>query len=221
MSTVAQIIAQAERYISNSDSDANLIIDLNRIQLRLYSILRSYNKGIVPLKIDSAYTVADQLSYLLTDFSSYLKLENVVKVQVSEPDYGDITDTSNWITFQQAGVNDYIDIGDYWQEYLNNTKIALTRDGIPISSSDKQINIWHYPKPETLSQTSDTPEINSDYHDLLEYKLISMIAARKEDNELQNYWELEYKERLQEVIKDLSMKNSVIPDIQPQCEECW
>ena len=158
--------------------------------------------------------------YNLSDFSDYLAYENIQKIEVSQDDYGDITDNSYWDIYTYAGVNDYIQVGKFWQIYNVNTQIALTDNGIPISASDKQINVYHYAKPEPLTETDDTPQLNSDYHMLLRYKLVEMIATQNEDYEVANKYEAEYQEKLAQVKKELNIKEVKNPELSG-IEEWW
>jgi hypothetical protein len=214
MSTVQQIIDYADRKFPNAETDANKIIDLDDLHKKAYvQIARLKND----YEIYETETIADQLTYSLP---SNCTIDNIIAVKVSQS--ATITTSSEWDTYEYAGLNDKIDNGYYYARATSST-IALTKDGIPINTSGLSIRIFYYKTPAALSAVGDTPELDSDYHDLLKCGLIQTLASQghNPDTEIADYWQKKYDEFIEEVKESLSDRYNSSPSSYNQNEEWW
>ena len=111
MPTVAEIITFAKRKTkeSGSETDANLIIDLDGIQDEIYLELNKYRLAFSYFDIYSTLSVAGTLNYTLP---VDCKVENIQSIQMSQNT--SIDDDTEWDTFEYAGIDDDITTGYIW-----------------------------------------------------------------------------------------------------------
>jgi hypothetical protein len=214
MPSVQQILDYADRKYPNQETDANKIIDLDDLHKKIYvQIARLKND----YEIYETTTVADQLTYALP---SNCTIDNIITVEVSQSTT--ITASTEWNTHDYAGLKDDIDNGYFYGRATSST-IALTADGLPINTAGLSIRIFYYKTPNALSVVTDTPELDSDYHDLLKYGLIQSLASQghNPDTEIADYWQNKYDEFLQEVKDSLSDRENSAPNQSNQVEEHW
>lgn len=216
MATVQQIIDWVDRYYPNSVSDANMIIDLDQLHKSIYNkIIRKKNI----YKDETSYTVADQLTYTLpTD----CKPENIIKISVSDDTVGNIDSDTEWTKYEYATHDREIDDGTYWG-IVNENTIILSDDGEAIDTSNYEIKYLYFPSPPTLSAVSDTPDLDSEYHDLLKYGLTQMVASQGQnpDTEVADYYQKKFDERFAEIEKLLAERYTNAPIEEDQLESRW
>jgi hypothetical protein len=202
--TLAQIITKAKRKKSTGESDANLIIDLNGIQNKLWMELRQYQEAFGRYSIKEYTTVADQLEYAL---EAACEWENILLVRCS-------TDTTEetWDVFEYAGEKDDITIGKFWRR-MTDDKIALTVDNAEISTAGLTLQVYYFPEPSAFTATSDTPILKAKYHDLFVYALAYEICLSGDnpDVELGSMLKQEYYELLEKVKSDLKVYETLLP----------
>jgi len=214
MSAVQQIIDYADRKFPNSETDANKIIDLDDLHKKAYvQIARLKND----YEIYETETIADQLTYSLP---SNCTIDNIISIRVSQSTT--ITASTIWDTYEYAGLNDKIDNG-YFYGRATSSVVALTKLGLPIGTDGLSIRIFYYRTPVSLSAVTDTPELDSDYHDLLKYGLIQTIAAQghNPDTEIADYWQKKYDEFMEDVKESLGDRYNSAPSSYNQNEEWW
>lgn len=216
MATVAQIIAFADRYYPNSVSDANCIIDLDTIHKEIYNkIIRKKNV----YELYTSYTVADQLTYTLpTDCLP----ENIIKIQISSDVTGSIDDNTLWQEYERATLEQDVDDGYYWHN-MSDTTIIITKDGEPIDTSNYEIRFFYYKNPTAISTTTQTPDLDAEYHDLLYYRLINALSSQGQnpDVEIADYYQKKYEERMMQIENSLAERNSFAPIENEQLKMRW
>lgn len=206
MPTVAQIIAFADRYYPNDVSDANCIIDLETIHKAVYNkIIRLKNI----YETSTSYTVADQLTYTLpTDCLP----ENIIKIEVSEDATGSIDDDTIWNEHERSILSQDIDEGYFWHN-MSDTTIILSNDGAAYDTANYEIKYCYYPSPTAISLTTQTPDLDAEYHDLLYYGLIQALASQgsNPDSYVANYYQQKFDERMKEIISLLEERYTEAP----------
>jgi hypothetical protein len=214
MPSVQQIIDYTDRKYPNQESDANKIIDIDGIHKTVYvKIARLKND----YEMYETTTIAGQLTYALP---SNCTIDNIIAVKVSQSTT--ITSSTGWDTYEYVGLKDNIDTGYYYGRATSST-IALTKDGLPINTAGLSVRIFYYKTPNALSKTTDIPELDSDYHDLLKYGLIQSLASQghSPDTEIADYWQKKYDEFMQDVVDSLSDRENSAPNQGNQCEAWW
>lgn len=214
MPTVQQIINYVDRKYPNQESDANKIIDLDNLHKHLFVEIAKLKNDFEQHEITS---IADQLTYSLPDNCT---IDNIISVKVSQDTT--ITSSTEWNTYEYAGLNDDTTTG-YWYGNGGNGLIVLLDYDEPINTSGYSIRIVYYRRPNALDAVTDTPELNADYHDLLKFGLIQELAAQgnNPDTEIANYWQAKYDEFLARVKDSLSDRYNKAPNQSHQVQEWW
>jgi hypothetical protein len=214
--TVAEIIAFADRKFPNSVSDADCIIDINIIHKEVYNqIIRL--KNIYALY--TSYTVSSQLTY---SFPSDCLPENVIKIEVSDDITGSITTDTLWQEYERKTLNENVDSGYVWG-VIDSSTIIMAVDGAAIDTSNYEIRFFYYPSPTAITATTDTPQLDAEYHDLLCYALVQTLASQGQnpDTEIANYWQQKFDERFEKIKKRLKERYENAPIIDEQMESRW
>ncbi|WP_438446867.1 phage adaptor protein [Gorillibacterium sp. sgz5001074] len=113
------------------------------------------------------------------------------------------------ITFSPAKIREIIIDG---QKYENRQLEAealgkffyILDEGIgiyPKPTQDGEMLIYHYQEPDTLSSLTDTPDLDSDYHDLLVYGVCKEVAENFAKPEDATYFDMQYKALMNEFIE--------------------
>jgi len=203
MATIAEIITYAKRKKYSSESDANLMIDLNTIQDEIYLQLKEYETfGSYSIKENTS--VVSQLEYsMATD----QKWENTFLVRMSED-----TTEENWYVFEFTGEKESIDYDYKWQRQTAS-KIALYVNGQAVQTAGLTIQFYYNKTPTAITATSQTPDLELRYHNLYKYALIQSICEQGDnpDIELANLYKQKYFEFLDFVKTDLSQKSNSLP----------
>lgn len=215
MATVQQIITYADRKFPNQDSSANKILDLDDIHKAIYVELARLKNDIEI--VDGGTTVAGQLTYPLP---ANCTIDNIVSIKVSQS--ATITASTEWYTHEYAGLNDDISSGTFYIR-ANSTEIGLIKDGEYIATSGLQIMFYYYKTPAAITLVTDTPELDSDYHDLLKFGLIQTLASQghNPDTEIADYYQKKYDEFMQNVVDSLSDRYNKAPSQNSQVIEYW
>lgn len=207
MATVAEIIAWAERKFATSESDANLIIDLDMIQDEIYLELNTFRKAFKYFDIYSTLSVAGTLNYTLP---SDCKIENIEMIEMS--DETTIDDDTYWTPFTFASFNDEGNYGSIWTNGTTEGKIALVQSGATITSDGLTIRIYYLPTPTRITATTQTPDLAREYHNLFKYALVQSISSQGDnpDTFVANYYQSKFNELMGIVQKDLRNRNASV-----------
>jgi len=216
MSSIQQICDYADRKCYNSETDANKVSDLNDIHTEVFvKIARLKNE----YEMYETFTVANQLTYSLP---TNCTIDNIIAVKVAQTTT--VTSSTEWDTYEFAGLNDDTTTG-HWYGDAANQKISLLDDDLPITTAGLSIRIFYYKKPAALSSSnmSAIPELDTDYHSLLKYRLIQELASQghNPDTEIADYWQKKYDEFMQTVEHNLNEKYNKTPNQNNQAEEWW
>lgn len=162
-------------------TEASMIIDLDLIHKEEYEKfmqLTNYYKTEKNLG-----TVADQGEYTLP---TNCTVDNIIQLFV--------TIEAEDIIFYYADGEQDISHGNYYRYGSAENKIELLRNGNPIDTNGHVITIKFYPTPTKITATTQTPDINEDWHNLLCYRLINRLAMSGEnpDADVANIWQAEY-----------------------------
>lgn len=210
MPTAGQIIDWVNRYYPNIESTANKLIDLDQIHKSVYEkIIRQ--KNITSMFTD--YTIADQYTYT---FISDCKPDNIFKILVSDTVTSSIDENTKWQEYQFADLGKDVESGYYWTP-LTRTTYILIKDGLPLPTSDWEIRIYYYNSPVSITLTTQTPTLDEEYHDLLKYALVQMLASEGDnpDTEVANYYQLKYQERFNEITDSMAERRDATP-VEPE-----
>jgi hypothetical protein len=218
--TVAEIITFAKRKTkeSGSETDANLIIDLDGIQDEIYLELNKYRLAFSYFDIYSTLSVAGTLNYTLP---VDCKVENIQSIQMSQNT--SIDDDTEWDTFEYAGIDDDITTGYIWGKGSESGKIALSVDGGTIQTDGLTIRIFYLPTPTQITATTQTPDLDKMYHNLYKYALVQDLASQGDnpDTAIADYYQRKYDDLMQKVKDDLADKYFACPDRVHQADEIW
>jgi hypothetical protein len=214
MATLQQIIDFLNRkYPSHGESNANIVLDLDRIHKDVYMRLRRLSNDYKTHDID---TIADQRDYALP---TTFKIEDVNKVEVSLDEDG-----TQWESYEYRGVAD-IDINGRYYGRAKDGKIFIIKDTRAITADNLIIRLYYFPRPVDLTTVSlaQVPELDVDYHDLLNFGIVQEMASQghNPDIEIANYYQQKFDEKLQTIKSDISGKLSKAPLRIPQVKERW
>ena len=205
MPTVQQIIDFAERFYPKGEliSDANKVSDLNAIQSDVFITLKKLKNDYT---IHEFFTVADDPFY---DLPSDARIEDIFKVEVSD-DVLDLTTSE----YNYAGIGDEVSIGNFYGRGTAGL-MFLFNNGYPINITGLAVRLYYYARPTLLSSSilSAVPDLDVDYHDLLKFKLIQMMASQGHDPdfEVADHWQQEYDFKLGKIMQNLSERNNNAP----------
>lgn len=177
--------------------DTLFITDLELIHKEEYIKFKRLKNR--PTKDSTITTVANQLEYTLPTNCS---IENIIQMTVT-------IDSEDYI-FEFADGEQDIASGDYYRYGSTDAKFELLRDEKAIDTTGYAVTIKYYPKPTAITLANQTPELDSDYHNLLIYRLFARIASIGEtlDSDIANYWEMLYLERFAEAEKQFQINKT-------------
>jgi hypothetical protein len=106
---------------------------------------------------------------------------------------------------------------------LQNDVVFLFKDGLPLQTTDLVIRLYYYRTPTYLTTITETPEIDSKYHNLFKYGLIQNIACIGDNPEplIADYWQRKFDEELQVALRNLTDKFDNAPLKTKQIDEIW
>lgn len=203
MATVAQIITWADRYFPNSVSDANKILDLDHAHKEIYNKIKRL-KYEFSMHGDHV-TIADQMTYTKPTDCDF---DQIFKIQVSNDTQANIDDDTTWETYEYTDLHSDVSSGTYWGR-ASDSAFALLKDGDPIDTDDYEIRIYYFRTPNTLTATTDTPQLETQYHNLLKYKLIAMLASQghNPDTQIADFNQRQFDEEFSWIEKNIAKKD--------------
>lgn len=213
--TLQEIINYVDRKFPNSETDANKIIDLNRIYSEVFLALRRLTNTY---SVDTSdVTVADQAEY---DLPSGVQIEDIIKLEV---------ETSNgsgeYDTFEYAGLQDEILYRKVFMRGSTSSKYYLYDDETALTTADRTIKISHYTRPETFSvgALGNTPAIDEEYHSLLCFGLIVELANQGDIpyEDTANYYQAKYDEFMRLAKRELEDRATFVGRTQRQEVKEW
>jgi hypothetical protein len=103
------------------------------------------------------------------------------------------------------------------------SKFDITDLGSPIATGAMTIRITFFKSPKTLTTTTDVPELDPQYHNLLKYGLIQALASQGQDPQtgIADYWQAKYDEELAKITKNLQGKFNAAPVGENCPKEVW
>lgn len=189
VSAIIQYIRERYPKVNNTTNypDSLFITDLDLIHKEEYvKFKRLKHRYTVD---QTVYTLPNQLEYTLP---ANCTIENIIHLEIAGQEY------------EFADGEQDISIGHYYRYGSTDTSIEIWVDGAAIKDeNDLQITIKFYPEPTPLTLATQTPELESKYHNLLIYRLFARIASIGEnpDADIANYWETTYMEKYAEAEK--------------------
>jgi hypothetical protein len=215
MATVQQIIEFAEliyprvKDIASSDK----LILLNQIQDEIKNKLLRIKWEQEPIV---SSTIADQKTYTLpTGCHPY----NMVKLLIADSLGSEVFNEYTYV-----GIKDNKDISEgYYYSFITDELAVIARDGKAISESGLDIRWFFYKDPTPLTSTTQIPDVDAQYHNLLKYGLIQMVSSMGDNPEptVANYWQAKFDEELNSSLRDLQDKFNVAPLSDIQAKEYW
>jgi hypothetical protein len=223
MSTVQNIIDWVNRkYPNHGESVANLIKDLNDIHKEVHTkISRVKNER----ETWSFLTVNDPAlpSY---DLAEDCTIDLITSVQISK--IINPASANDYNTFEYAGINDDISNGYYYYDAGVNPNtgrymIGLSIDGDIIETADLESRIYYTKRANELNFVTDTPNLNSDYHTLLKYALVSSVASQgnNPDTEIADFYQRKFDEFFKDIQDDIAQRYNQTANKLSQSEEHW
>lgn len=206
MSTVQEIIDFANRkYPNNGETTANMIIDLDCIHKEIFvKLLKLKNEQ----QIWSFTTVAGLPVY---DLPADCSIDFIISVQVSN--VANPGAASEYDTYQYAGLQDDVSSGYFFYDGGKNqvtgyTKIGLVSNGGNLQTDGLEVRVFYYKRANTLANVSDIPNLNSDYHSLLKYALVTSLASggHNPDTAIADYYQAKYDEFFKDIQEDITSK---------------
>jgi len=203
MSTVAQIITWADRYFPNKVSEANKILDLDHLHKEVYNRIKRL-KYEYSMNGDHT-TIADQFSYSKPTDCDF---DQIFKIMVSNDLQANIDNDTVWDDYEYTDLHSDVSSGTYWGR-ASDDAFSLLKDGDPIDTAGYEIRIYYFRTPNTLTATTDTPQLEDQYHNLLKYGLISLIASQghNPDTQIADYYQRKFDEQFMIVEQNISKKD--------------
>lgn len=188
VSAIIQYIRDRYPKVNNTTNypDSLFITDLDLIHKEEYVKFKRLKHRYTVDK--SVVTVANQLEYTLP---TNCTIENIIHLEIDGQEY------------EFADGEQDISTGYYYRYGSTDLKIEILVDGEAIKTAGLPITIKFYPEPTPLTLATQTPDLESKYHNLLIYRLFARIASIGEnpDADIANYWEATYMEKYAEAEK--------------------
>jgi hypothetical protein len=201
VSAIIQYIRDRYPKVNNTTNypDSLFITDLDLIHKEEYVKFKRLKNRYTT---DSTLTtVANQLEYT---FPTNCVIENISGEQI----YVTI-DNQDYI-FEYADGDQDISTGDYYRYGSTDAKFELLRDGKAIDTAGYTITIRYYPEPTAITLATQTPDLESKYHNLLIYRLFNRMAMLGEnpDATIANVWQTEYNTAYEDIKKHFEANKS-------------
>ena len=213
--TAQEIINYANLQYTNTQTDANKVVYLNKIHNELYMELGRLTNE--PTLDSSDVTVADQAEY---DLPTGVKIEDVVRIEVETSET-----SSEYDEYIYAGIDDKIKNKKVFKRGSTNAKYYLYDDEEAISYADATIKVWYWPRPTAISSgdLSVTPTLDTLYHPLLCYALIVELANEGDnpDTNTADYYQQKYDEFLKKVKSNLTTNQNTRGNGRKEQREWW
>lgn len=199
--TLQEILNYVDRKKPNSESNANKVIDLNKLQLEIFTKLNALSYNV---KMATDTTVADQSEY---DLPTNCRIENVRFIEVET--YEDSGEYDKY--YYDGPQEEVIRLDKIFKRGSTNLKYSLLDDQSYLGAADLTIKVYYYPRPSLLSAGTlgATPDLEEEYHPLLCYGLIVELCNQGNypDVEMANYYQSKYDEFFRDVISNLENNN--------------
>ena len=213
IATLQQIIDVLNDEIpDHGASDATLCRLINSVQMDVYLKLGRLSNYVE--KYQGSDTVADQLGYPLP---SNCRISDIVTIEVATS-----TDNTEYETYEFRALKDTDRYGKYFGDLTESTFFLLDT-GNPISTSGLEVYIYYNKRPTAFDDSDLTlvPELDTDYHQLLEYGLIQRMYSRGSypDTEKADYWQAMFDEKMIDVKNAMEEKYANAPEISAEILE--
>ena len=204
-----------DRKFPNSETDANKIIDLNRVYDEVFIKLRRLTNTYT---VDTSdVTVAGQAEY---DLPTGVQIEDIIKLEVETT-----STSSEYETFAYAGLQDEISYRQVFMRGSSATKYYLYDDEVALTTADRTIRITHHVRPETfvVGSLDAVPALDAEYHPLLCYGLIVELANQGDIpyEDIANYYQAKFDEFMKDALMDLEDRAAFIGNEQRQQVKEW
>ena len=199
--TLQEILNYVDRKKPNSETNANKVIDLNKLQLEIFTKLNALTYN-VSMATDT--TVADQVEY---DLPTNCRIENVRFIEVETEE-----DSGEYDKYLYDGPQEtLLSYGKIFKRGSTNLKYSLLDEQDYLGTADLTIRVYYYPRPSLLSvgTLSAVPDLEVEYHNLLCYGLIVELCNQGNypDVEMANYYQSKFDEFLGDVTSNLEDNN--------------
>ena len=204
MATVTQIINDVDaRLPNNGFTEAQKLAWLNDTQRKVAKYL--------DVELVYEFLASSSMEYAL---STSIRVENIKRVLVGDSTaIANISSTTVWGTYKYAGENDILTGNQYYVpnfEHYNTTSFSVGLGLYPESTEIRVARLYYKTLlPElTTASSSNSPLWNSEWHDILKFGLMEIIAksGNNPDVELANNYHADYVEMLREIKKDTARK---------------
>jgi hypothetical protein len=199
MPSVQDIITWVDRHYKNTETTANKIIDLEHIHRELFVRLMKLKDKY---EVYATASIADQFTYNLPNDCDF---NNIVSVRVSKSTT--INKDTAWTYLGYAGLNDDISSGSYYGQAAGGV-MAITENGKPLATTGLEIRVFYFKNPAAITATTDVPELDEPYHNLLKYALAQSLASQGSDPDtrMADYYQAKYDEFYSWAERDLRIK---------------
>ena len=199
--TLQEIINYVDRKKPNSETNANKVIDLNKLQLEIFMKINALTYNVT---MSTDTTVADQSEY---DLPTNCRIENVRFIEVETEESSDEYDKYLYEGPQEEDLS----YDKIFKRGSTNLKYSLLDEQEYLGTADLTIRVYYYPRPSLLSASTLTaePDLEEEYHPLLCYGLIVELCNQGNypDVEMANYYQSKYDEFFRDVISNLENNN--------------
>lgn len=207
MPTVQQIIDDIDERLPNSFSNSFKVNAMNEVMRKIFKYMNE--KDIYPFT-----TIANQATYSL---ASNIVFDEILTVEMAD----DLTVTTNttFTSYAYKGLDEEMTSNSYYDAL--NGLVGL----YPVpKTTGYTVNIVFEKRPALLSASdlSVTPEINEDYHDLLKFYTLSVIAksGHNPDTQLANNYLADFNDVWLLMRKDADEKKLKNP-IKAKANKWW
>jgi hypothetical protein len=210
MPTTVQILADIDARLPNSFTEAQKLAWLNDIQRKIAKYL----------EVEQTYdfVASSSMEYSM---STNIRVENIKHVYTGDSTkIADICSTTVWTEHDFAGSEDEMSGYKYYVPdipHYNSTGTSTSLCLYPESTEVRVARMYYNTLLTDLTRASAgyTPLWNSEWHDILKYGVMEIIAkaGNNPDIDLANNYRYEYNEIMRDIKKDHAVKKWKRPRI--------
>ncbi|MBW2003001.1 MAG: hypothetical protein JRI72_00090 [Deltaproteobacteria bacterium] len=209
MATVIQLLNDIDARLPNSFTEETKLAWMNDVQRKL-------TKYFDDIETVYEFVASSSMAYTL---STSIRMDRITHVYTGDSTaIEDITSTTVWTEHDYLGADDVLEGYKYYTptiEHYNTTGFNTDLGLYPESTEVRVARVFYKTKLTDLTtETSGcTPLFDSEYHDILKYGTLEIIAksGNDPDVELANNYYSDYLEILKEIKKDVAQKKMKTP----------
>lgn len=210
MATVVEILADVDVRLPNSYTESWKLARLNDVQRKLGKYL----------EVEDTYDFLASSS-MAYGMSTDIRTENITRVYTADTTaIASVTSTAVWTLHEYLGEDDVLEGNKYYIpniDHYNTTGFSTEISLYPESTEIRVARVYYNTLLTDLTTAAAgyTPLWNSEWHDILKYGVMEIIAksGNNPDVELANNYRAEYNEILRDIKKDQATKKWKRPKV--------